>query len=257
MEYKKDNRWVNDMEFYICELETKDKDKFYIALEDNIKGISNEYIKKNLNSNFLGYAKYNNYLYPVVTIPLDMEFYLNYFLIYDTYAFGVTSVLNKIKIENFEKFNDKMFELYPELNIYTGYITYEDSTIFIFNMENIKKKMPNRIIVKEKKEKKKIKQEKTIYFLIDNKFVIRNEDVITIINKNNFCYFRFDDYIGFIEYKNQVYPVKEIDDKGNWILLIKDKGYLFKRINQIYGKVIEDTEKQFFKSNNLILPILE
>ncbi|WP_129409687.1 hypothetical protein [Marinitoga lauensis] len=212
------------MNYYICELIDENNEIIKIALKDEILGVSKKFIKKNVEGKFLGYSKFKDTLYPVLTLPGKKSFILKNFLIYSSFAFGVTSIVKKVSIEKFESFNDETLKIFPDLEIFSGYFEYDFEDVFIYNINKADVKLPKNYIIKTTKEKDFSKKEENIpnAFIIDNKFaILKGNSILSIIDKNSYCPFKYKNYSGFIEYKNKIFPVKKTSNNSKWIIVTK------------------------------------
>ncbi|GAB6188927.1 hypothetical protein JCM30566_06660 [Marinitoga arctica] len=248
------------MYYYICELIDDKNYSTKIAIEDKIIGVSAEFVEKNIDDNFLGYAKFKEILYPALTLPVKKNFILKMFLIFNSFAFGVTSIIKKVDVEKVETFPENTLNLFPHLKIFSGYFELEGEEIFTFNIDKITDEIPQNNIIEMVKKISKDHKKLFIpnYYILDNKYAIKKENVISITDKRNYCKFKYQNYVGFIEYKNKIYPVKEITEKNKWILLTSNMGLLCKKIDFVFGEeVLDNNKKKYFKSGKIILPILE
>ncbi|MBM7559341.1 hypothetical protein [Marinitoga litoralis] len=247
------------MKYYICELVDNNNESIKIALEDKIIGVSSEFIKKNIEGNFLGYVKFKDHLYPALTLPDKKEFILKIFLIYKSFAFGVTNIIKNEKIDKIEKFNKETLELFPHLKIFSGYFEYNNEEIFIFNIDKVYDEIPENIVVKTPIKKKEEKEHviKPNAYVIDNKISILKNNIISIIDTSGFCPFKSDEYDGFVEYKNKIYNVKKTSDNPKWIVISKKMALLSEKIEFEYGEIFDSEDKKVLKFKDKTLPILE
>lgn len=247
------------MHFYICEITDEQGNSIKIALKDKIIGVSSEFINNNIEGNFLGYTKFKNLLYPVLSLPGKNFFILKTFLIYETFGFGVTSIIKKEKINKIKKFSNETLDLFPHLKIFSGYFEYNDEEVFIFNIEKALNELPENFVVKTpiKKKKEKINIVKPNVYIIDNKISILKNDIISIIDTNGFCPFKHDDYDGFVEYKNKIYSVKKTAETPKWIVVAKNTALLCKKIEPEHGEIFDSDNKKILKIKDKTLPVLE
>lgn len=247
------------MNYYICEIIDNNDESIKIALEDRIIGVSSEFIKKNIDGGFLGYSEYKSQLFPVLTLPKKNEFILKVFLIYKSFAFGVTNIIKKEKIDKIEKFNEETLEMFPHLKIFSGYFEYNDEEIYIFNIDKVFDELPDDIVVKVPNKKKEEKKEviKSNAYIIDDKISILKNNIISIIDTSGFCPFKSGEYDGFVEYKNKIYNVKKTSENPKWIVISKKMALLSDKIEFEYGEIFDSENKKVLKVDDKTLPILE
>ena len=247
------------MYYYLCEIEVRGNNVIKIALKDEIIGVSSEFIDRNIEGNFLGYTKFKNQLYPVLSLSEKKNFILKIFLIYKSFAFGITSIIKKEKINKIEKFNEEILEKFPHLKIFSGYFEYENEEFFVFNIDKAFDEFSNEVIIKtinKKKEEKELIDKPNVY-IVDEKISILKNTIISIIDKSNFCPFKHDKYEGFLEYKNKIYPVKKTSENSKWIVLSSRIALLCEKIESEYGEIYDAEDKKVVKINGKTLPILE
>ncbi|AEX86402.1 hypothetical protein XO10_09990 [Marinitoga sp. 1135] len=247
------------MEYYICEIKDIENRTRKIAIENNIIGISTSFIPEDTGKQFIGFSEFNGNLYPVVTLPLEEKLVLKIFLIYEKMAFGVTSIIKKTKIDKVHIISEKMLELFPEMKIYSGYFEDEGEDILVFNIENaLKQDMPD-VIVKNRKIKRgthqKLLQD---FFIIDGKYAVERYKILNISGIEKFAPFSFKEFDGFVEYKNEIFPVLKTDEEFKWLVIKKGFSLLCKNIQTTNGEVISDEKnKKYLKVGKNIYEILE
>ncbi|KAF2956220.1 hypothetical protein [Marinitoga sp. 38H-ov] len=247
------------MNYYICEIKDSKNNLIKIALVNEIIGVSSKFVKKNIEGNFLGYSKFKDKLYPVITIPENKEFILKFFLIYNSFAFGVSSIIKNIEVSEIEKFNSETLEQFPHLRIFSGYFELDNEEIFVFNVNKVYEELPANFVVKNV-EKDKEKKEDIInpnVFVIDNKYSILRNKIINIIDSSTFCSFKHGEFDGFIEYKNKIYNVIKTSEKAKWIVVGEKVALLCEKIDFVYGEIFDSQDKKFLRIDNKTLPILE
>lgn len=253
------------MEFLICEVEdskTK-KSSLYAFPTDHFVGISTEFEEGifDLSSNYIGYALYNNKLYPIFNFFTGFEKPLfKIFLIYKNFAVGATRPITKIEINEFMEINF-------EGNL-KGLFYFEGERVLVLDLEKASiesnasfsplalKRSESQIKIKDKK----VKKEQNFVILEETDFALKFDDIEEIVEIERMCPLNFEGYVGFVSKRNgEIVNVESLVEKGKWILITKNgRAFRISRILIISEKEIKSSEDNskyliFEKKNYKIL----
>lgn len=246
------------MENYIIVEIEDENENYFLALPSNINQITkNVYkdikIEKNKDTSF---TFYKNNIYPIFSIPELKNPNLNFFLIYSSFAFAVTRIFEYFKPEKVHDVENEIKNKLPFLEKIIGSIYWKGNYIYIFNLE---KAVPvrSKFLNEYKEEDKREKKESNNYVLIDNKYVVKIDKIENMRDSDYMINFKSGNYIGFINFEEDIIPIIPITDDGDKIIIINKKGYLYNKILPVRGKEIKDkNENKYLNVENKKYQIL-
>ncbi|MCX7654382.1 MAG: hypothetical protein N2Z58_06900 [Fervidobacterium sp.] len=249
------------MRFYTCEIEHQAGKVNIAILKSEVLGISTKFYPGPNQSELIGFSKYGEYLYPVVTHSKVTNPILKYFLILPKYAFGVTRIIEEVEAET--------IQISPTVEIshgsglesiseYTGIIQLSGEIYYVYNIHYVKMPLDAEIVTSEKDSPKtRGKEEIPNFLIIGEKYAVRKESVKTILQSDLVTPYKFHGVDGFVDYKG-IIPVKMIDS-GRFVVVLETEAYQTSKVRLSSGKILvhEQSGKKLVETDSGTYEMIE